>query len=94
MSYARFAPDSDVYVYESSRGGIECQRCRFMQPTDAIASGPRNNAVMVDEDEMIAHLAKHRKAGHRVPETPVTAMAGGPRERKREPFLSGTVGRA
>jgi len=69
MSYARFAPDSDVYVYESSRGGIECQRCRFMQPTDAIASGPRNNAVMVDEDEMIAHLAKHRKAGHRVPES-------------------------
>ena len=40
-----------------------------MQPTDAIASGPRNNAVMVDEDEMIAHLAKHRKAGHRVPES-------------------------
>jgi hypothetical protein len=65
VSYARFASDSDVYVYASTAGGIECCRCRL------IADGhepPRNDAVMVDEDEMIAHLEKHRRAGHRVPD--------------------------
>jgi len=74
MSYARFAADSDVYVYASSRGGIECERCRFMQPTDTTANGPRNNAVMVDEDEMISHLEKHGKAGHKVPESAFVAL--------------------
>ena len=64
MSYARFAEDSDVYVYASAGGGIECARCRFITDTK---EPPRNNAVMVDEDEMIAHLEKHRRAGHRVP---------------------------
>ena len=63
MSYARFAEDSDVYVYASEAGGIECARCRFIADTK---EPPRNNAVMVDEDEMIAHLEKHRRAGHRV----------------------------
>ncbi|OLC10195.1 MAG: hypothetical protein AUH39_02680 [Chloroflexi bacterium 13_1_40CM_67_9] len=64
MSYARFGPDSDVYVYASTAGGVECCRCRFIAETQ---EPPRNNAVMVDEDEMIAHLKKHRRAGHRVP---------------------------
>ena len=50
MSYARFAEDSDVYVYASAAGGIECARCRFIADTN---EPPRNNAVMVDEDEMI-----------------------------------------
>ena len=65
MSYARFSSDSDVYVYASTAGGIECCRCRFIADTH---DTPRNDAVMVDEDEMIAHLEKHRKAGHRVPD--------------------------
>jgi len=65
VSYARFTAESDVYVYASAAGGIECCRCRFI----ADAQGPpRGNAVMVDEDEMIAHLEKHRRAGHRVPD--------------------------
>ena len=64
MSYARFAEDSDVYVYARAAGGIECARCRFIADTN---EPPRNNAVMVDEDEMIGHLEKHRRAGHRVP---------------------------
>jgi len=74
MSYARCAPDSDVYVYASTRGGIECERCRLIQSANALANGPRNNAVMVDEDEMIAHLEKHRNAGHKVPESAFTAL--------------------
>ncbi len=65
MSYARFSSESDVYVYASANGGIECSRCRFIADSQ---EPPRNNAVMVDEDEMIAHLEKHRRAGHRVPD--------------------------
>ena len=30
MSYARFGPDSDVYVYASTAGGVECCRYRFI----------------------------------------------------------------
>ncbi len=27
MAFARFGQDSDVYVYEDSRGGFTCERC-------------------------------------------------------------------
>ncbi len=64
MSYARFSADSDVSVYASAAGGIECARCRFIADAQ---EPPRSNAVMVDEDETIVHLEKHRGAGHRVP---------------------------
>ena len=74
MSYARFAEESDVYVYASARGGIECQRCRFIHQTETTADSPRNNAVMVDEDEMIAHLEKHRRAGQQVPESALEGL--------------------
>jgi hypothetical protein len=56
MSYCRFAwGGSDVYVYRSA-GGIECCGCRF--GTNFTAGTP---------EEMIAHLATHRRAGHFVP---------------------------
>ena len=62
MSYARFGCDgSDVYVYWSCYGGLDCCACwlhprpfgRFNFPTAA---------------EMIAHLREHQAAGHHVPE--------------------------
>jgi len=64
MSYARFSTDSDVYVYASAARGNECASCRFIADTN---EPPLNNVVMVDEDEMIAHLEKHQRAGHLVP---------------------------
>jgi hypothetical protein len=58
MSVCRWSDDSDVYVYYSIFGGIECSRC--------LLNGARIfNAL--DEPEMLAHLEQHKAAGHRVP---------------------------
>jgi len=56
MSYCRFAWDgSDVYVFPSGQG-IECCGCKLQQ-----------NYTAGTPEEMIAHLALHRRAGHYVP---------------------------
>lgn len=79
MSYVRFAWDgSDVYVYESCSGGIECCGCFFGQPFNCATA-----------EEMIAHLATHRRAGHFVPEYAITGLwhsiEGQTRPRERPP---------
>jgi len=78
VSYCRFAWDgSDVYVYESDRG-IECCGCRFEE--DFVADEP---------EEMIAHLARHRRAGHFVPAHAIESLwrdiPGAQRPPRREP---------
>jgi uncharacterized protein YktB (UPF0637 family) len=78
MSYCRFAWDgSDVYVYESS-DGITCCGCM-------LGSGCTTNAP----EEMIAHLAQHRRAGHFVPADAILALwedvPGAQRPREAEP---------
>lgn len=63
MSYCRFAWDgSDVYVYESAQG-IECCGCRFDE-----------HVTVQAPEEMIAHLARHRRSGHFVPEHAITGL--------------------
>ena len=64
MAFARFGRDSDVYVYEDSRGGFTCERCpvvgqQFGCPTAA---------------QMVAHLLEHRKTGDRVPEEAIDEL--------------------
>src|SRR3990167_2126089 len=57
MSYCRFAWDgSDVYVYGGEHG-IECCGCGLEE------HGTRTDTP----EEMIMHLAEHKKAGHFVP---------------------------
>ena len=57
MSYCRFAWDgSDVYVIPV-QGGIECCACKLND----------KNFQVVTPEEMIAHLALHRRAGQFVP---------------------------
>jgi hypothetical protein len=59
MSYCRFSwDDSDVYLYEHVDGFIECSACRFDDPWIV-----QLNSL----DEALAHVAKHRAAGHIVP---------------------------
>ncbi len=58
MSYARFGPNSDVYVYEDVGGFLCCMRC------DLSDAGKRTNS----RGEMIEHLEAHRRAGHKVPD--------------------------
>lgn len=59
MAYARFSPDSDVYVYEDGRGFLCCMRCQLGE-TDQTRTKSRS--------EMIKHLEAHRGAGEKVPE--------------------------
>lgn len=62
MSYCRFAwGGSDVYVYEGSTG-ITCCGCSL------------GGCDTEEPEEMIAHLAQHRRAGHVVPEHAITAL--------------------
>lgn len=56
MSFARFGPGSDVYIYASGRG-LECCGCAL------------EGSVTVDTAaDMRAHLDDHRAAGHLVPD--------------------------
>ena len=59
MAYARFARDSDVYVYADTRGGFTCERC------------PRVGEEFRCESpaEMVTHLLlRHRANGQLVPD--------------------------
>jgi len=58
LAICRFGDDSDVYVFYSIRGGLECCGCRLSASSEFIAG---------DEAEMIAHLEQHKTAGHRIP---------------------------
>lgn len=58
MSYCRFWwNDSDVYVFASVYGGIECCGCKL-----------EGDLTVNTPEEMIEHLMEHREAGHTVPE--------------------------
>ena len=57
MSYCRFAWNgSDVYVFEHVDGGYECCGCSI---------GKQWRFITLEE--MIVHLAEHKRAGHFVP---------------------------
>lgn len=59
MAYARIAKDCDVYVYEDYAGFISCCGCRLIP---LLGSEWIHTAA-----EMVEHLRKHEKAGHKVP---------------------------
>ena len=59
MAFARFGHDSDVYVYASTDGGVECCGCHL--------HGERSFPSFFDADSLLAHLNDHIEAGHRVP---------------------------
>lgn len=58
MSYCRMGWDgSDLYMFEHVGGFIECSACRFDDPW----------IVRLDSvDDALAHVRKHREAGHTV----------------------------
>ncbi len=64
MSYCRFAWDgSDVYVYEGS-DGLTCCGCHLFP----------EGFVCAEPEEMIAHLAAHRRVFQFVPERAITSL--------------------
>lgn len=61
MSYARFSDDySDVYVYLDVNGYLRCCAC--------LLDGPNKSEAFFTTADMLAHLAQHVAAGHKVPE--------------------------
>jgi hypothetical protein len=79
MSYCRFAwGGSEVYVYEGQEG-ITCCGCALKGCTTS------------EPEEMIAHLALHRRVGHFVPEAAILALwedvPGAQRPAKGEPTV-------
>lgn len=79
MSYCRFS-DADVYVFLAVDLGLECCGCILQErewvddPDRPIfggylkAVGEKINAYGLTTDEMLAHLQRHRAAGHDVPD--------------------------
>lgn len=64
MSYIRFGEQgSDVYVYQDANNSLVCCACKFIgdQPVDHDYTCDRRS-------RMIAHLLRHVKAGHVVPQ--------------------------
>jgi hypothetical protein len=58
VSYARFGKDSDVYVFLSVEGPLECCACALEPESECFDS----------TDAMLAHLREHVDAGHKVPD--------------------------
>jgi hypothetical protein len=57
MSYARFAAESDVYVFLAVGGHLECCGCAL-----------GGEECFYSTAEMLAHLDAHRVVGHDVPD--------------------------
>lgn len=85
MSYARFS-EGDVYVFASSEG-IECCGCWLVKrhwedrPDHPLGSvlvadtpGERD-LVTRDSSVMVAHLLRHRAAGHEVPQDAIDRLS-------------------
>jgi hypothetical protein len=67
MAYARFARDSDVYVYADTRGGFTCERC----------PGVGEEFRCGTAAEMVTHLLiQHRAKGQRVPDDAINELRG------------------
>jgi hypothetical protein len=56
MSYTRFGPSSDVYVYSDVGGYVACCGCILGDKWD-----------FHSVTEIVAHMAEHQAAGHKVP---------------------------
>lgn len=57
MSYARFSPDCNVYVFAVSGDELECCMC-------GISKG--SSIRLPSLDDALAHFKKHEDAGHQV----------------------------
>lgn len=65
MSYCRWAPDSDVYVYASDNGYV-CCACEM------VAEG--NECRLRTRKEMVEHLLCHLGRGDKVPQDAIDRL--------------------
>jgi hypothetical protein len=74
MSYCRFS-EADAYIFSNGDGYYECQWCRLKPLPPRDLGGGHTLGLGFDSHwvktaaEMLAHVAEHRAAGHRIPES-------------------------
>jgi hypothetical protein len=61
MSFARFGPESDVYVYAHVGGFVQCCGCLL---GDFLGDDWDYHSAA----DVVAHMQEHVDAGHRVPQ--------------------------
>jgi hypothetical protein len=71
MSYARFS-HADVYVYQDCGGYLCCCGCWLNRPEGKDGFG--RSQYFSTTAEMLAHLEKHKAAGHDVPDDTIEAL--------------------
>lgn len=65
MSYVRLSEKSDVYVYLDVNGYLCCCFCKMN--TGFYSSEVQYYLGFYKTDDMIEHLKRHKKMGHKVP---------------------------
>jgi hypothetical protein len=65
MAYSRFY-DSDIYIYPSVGGWIECAGCFLNIPTDEYTLFKSER--ILDDETLLMHIVRHRISGHNIPE--------------------------
>ena len=66
MAYSRFY-DSDIYIYPSVGGWIECAACFLNEPQDEYSLFSVSEHI-TNDDQLRDHLEEHARAGHNMPE--------------------------
>jgi len=65
MAYSRFT-NSDIYIYPSIEGHIECAACILNEPQDEYSLFSMSEKIY-DDGHLIVHVRKHIKLGHDIP---------------------------
>ena len=65
MAYSRFY-DSDIYIYPSVFGYVECAGCFLNIPTDEYTLFKSEH--ILDDETLLMHILQHRISGHNIPE--------------------------
>jgi hypothetical protein len=65
MAYSRFY-DSDIYIYPSVGGWIECAGCFLNIPTDEYTLFKSER--ILDDETLLMHIVRHRISGHNIPD--------------------------
>jgi hypothetical protein len=65
MAYSRFY-DSDIYIYPSVEGHIECAGCFLNIPKDEDTIF--QSTKIYDDETLLMHLVQHAISGHNMPD--------------------------
>jgi hypothetical protein len=65
MAYSRFT-DSDIYIYPSTLGHIECAGCFLNIAKDEYSLF--KSTQIYDDETLLMHILQHRISGHNIPE--------------------------